>query len=110
MTVLDFRKLVNKYAIILIVAHGLVFLVRLVFIQLFPESMESNRLTQLLIVNSSMIIHFIINIIAALLVISDSKKLNINNNVIIIATLIYSLLGVSMFLLLANHKVHKVNA
>lgn len=46
----------------------------------------------------------------ALIVINDSKKLDMKNNLIIVATILFSLVGVCMFLILANREIKKVNA
>ena len=110
MTNFEFKKLVNKYAIILIIAYGVRFLIGIILQQISPETLGLDRELHLLAINSTWIFQFLVNIVAALFVVSDSKKLKINNNLIIFATIIFSLVGISMFLLLINRETHKANA
>jgi len=110
MTNLDFKKLVNKYAIILIISYGLTFLLGIVLREMFPINSGQPEETNIIMMNIPMIFQFFINIVISLILIEDSKKLDIKNNLIIVATILFSLVGVCMFLLLANREKEKANA
>lgn len=110
MTNLDFKKLVNKYAVLLVIAYGINFLFYIFFLQISPDTLGLDKTSYLLAKNSNWLIQFIFNIIAALFVVADSKKFEIKNNLIIIATIIFSLLGISMFLILVNRETNKASA
>lgn len=110
MTNNDFKKLVNKYAIILIVSYGLTYLLRIVLREIFPINSGQPEEMNIIMMNIPMIFQFFINIVISLILIRDSKKLDIKNNLIIVATILFSLVGVCMFLLLANREKEKANA
>ena len=110
MTNLDFRKLVNKYAVILIVVYGLSFLMGFLIQNLIPAPTGIADERNFLAMNSPLIFQMFCNVIISLFVIEDSKKLEIKNNLIIVATIIFSLAGICMFLLLANREIEKANA
>jgi len=109
MTNIDFKKLVNKYAIILIVSYGLTFLLGLLLNNLFSGTSGQHE-RNLIMMNIPMIFQFLANIVVSLIIIEDSKKIKIKNNLIIVATILFSMVGVCMFLLLANREYEKANA
>jgi len=110
MTNLDFKKLVNKYAIILIISYGLTFLLGIVLREMFPLNSGKQEEMNLIMRNIPFIFQFFINIVISLIIIEDLKKQEIKNNLIIVATILFSLVGVCMFLLLANRENEKANA
>ncbi len=110
MTNVEFKKLINKYAVILIVSYGLIFLIDTVMQRIFPMNSDSTGELRLVIMNYHWIFHTLINLIIALFIINDSKKLEIKNNLIIVATVLFSLVGVCMFLLIANREIDKASA
>ena len=110
MTNLDFKKLVNKYAIILIISYGLTFLLGIILREMFPLNSGQQEEMNLIMRNIPFIFQFFINIVISLIIIEDLKKLEIKNNLIIVATILFSLVGVCMFLLLANRENEKANA
>jgi len=110
MTNNDFKKLVNKYAIILIVSYGLTYVLRIVLREMFPINSGQQEEMNIIMMNIPIVFQFFINIVISLILIEDSKKLDIKNNLIIISTILFSLVGVCMFLLLANRETEKANA
>jgi hypothetical protein len=110
MTNFDFKKLVNKYAIILIISYGLTFLLGILLQGMFPGTSGQQEEMSLIMKNIPLIFQFFINIVISLIIIEDSKKLEIKNNLIIVAAILFSLVGVCMFLLLANREKEKANA
>ena len=110
MTNLDFKKLVNKYAVILIISYGITFLIGMILQRISPETIGVEEEMHILLMSSTWIFQFFINVIVALIVINDSKKLDMKNNLVIVATILFSLVGVCMFLILANREIKKANA
>lgn len=110
MTNFDFKKLVNKYAIILVISYGLTFLLGKLLREMFPITSGQQEEMSLIMMIIPMIFQFFINIGISLIIFKDSKKIEIKNNLIIVATILFSLVGVCMFLLLANRETEKTNA
>jgi hypothetical protein len=107
MTNLDFKKLVNKYAVILIISYGITFLIGIILQRISPETIGLEKEMHIFLMSSTWIFQFFINVIVALIVINDSKKLEMKNNLIIVATILFLLVGVCMFLILANREITK---
>ncbi|MDR2009459.1 MAG: hypothetical protein LBQ22_03150 [Bacteroidales bacterium] len=97
----DFNTLVNKYAILLFVGYLLTFLFNSVLPRLLAEEVFSN-----LFLISGMIT-LITNIVALILVYRDFKRYNLKNNLIIVITLFFSLVGVTMFFITLNNEIKK---
>jgi len=57
--------------------------------------------------SSTWIIQFIVNIIAAVLISNDLKKYGFKNNLIVLMTLFFSLIGITMFFIIANKEFRK---
>lgn len=104
MTNNQFRTLINKYAILIFIGYSATFLISTVIQRLIPSANTGN--TDIIGILSSLtwIIQLIINIIAAILISKDMKKLNIKNNLIIVLTVLYSLIGITMFFITTNGK------
>jgi len=106
MTNNEFKTLLNKYAILIFIGYLLVFLIIMITQRLIP-SQEINSTAIGFLASSSWIMQFIFNIIAAVLISKDLKKINYKNNLIVIMTMLFSLIGITMFFITLNREVKK---
>ncbi len=104
MTTNEFRALINKYAILIFVGYALSFLINR-SIQYSSLTWIDDSLISILIYSLVFVIQLIINIIAAILISKDMKRFNINNNLIIVITVFFSLVGVVMFFITLNREL-----
>ena len=105
MTNNDFRTLVNKYAILIFIGYALNFVIITVVQRLIPD-LNNHRASFIGILSSSAwLIQFAINIIAAILISKDLKRHNIKNNLIIAMTVMFSLIGITMFFISASREM-----
>ena len=97
MTKNGFIQLVNKYAILIFIGYALTFIISSAIQRLNPNTII--RTTEFIgIISSSIwLIQLIINIIAAVLISKDLKKMEIKNNLIVLMTVFFSLIGITMF-------------
>ena len=110
MTNNEFRALVNKYAILILIGYSLNFLI-LSVIQRFIPNTDLGTINLIEILSSSTwLIQLIINIIAAILISKDLKKYKMKNNLIIVMTVLFSLIGITMFFITANREVKTTHA
>ena len=105
MTNNEFRILVNKYAVLIFIGYALTFLVSNVIDRLISDTINNEYLYSTLLKSLPLLIQFIINIIAAILISKDFKKLNVKNNLIVIITLLFSLIGITMFFIITNREM-----
>ena len=108
MTNNQFRTLINKYAILIFIGYSLTFLISTLIQRLIPSVTSVNRGNTDIIgilSSSTWIIQLIINIIAAILISKDLKKLEIKNNLIVIMTVCFSLIGITMFFITTNREM-----
>jgi len=110
MTNNDFKKLVNKYALIIFIGYSLNFIIGVVFERIIPIGNEGTLTFMSTLLSLTWLIQLIINIIAAILISKDMKRINIKNNFIILATIFFSLIGISMFFITANKEIVKTSA
>ena len=105
MTNHEFRTLVNKYAILIFIGYSLTFLISTGTQYLIPSANIGEHDFIGFLLSSTWIIQLIINIIAAILISKDLKKLNIKNNLIVVMTVLFSLIGITMFFIMTNRKM-----
>jgi len=105
MTNKNFRTLVNKYAVLIFIGYSLTFLISTIIQRLIPEANTGNSSIIGFLSSSTWIIQLIINIIAAILVSKDMKRLDIKNNLIVAMTVLFSLIGITMFFITANREI-----
>ncbi len=104
MTNNEFKTLLNKYAILIFIGYLLSFLIIIIAHRLIPYQDVNSKAISFL-ASSSWIIQFIFNIIAAVLISKDLKKVNCKNNLIVIMTILFSLIGITMFFITLNREV-----
>ncbi len=104
----DFRNLVNKYALLLLVGFALGTIITKISIYAIPYNYESTTL-KTIFYSIPTGVNIIINIIAAILVSKDMKRYNLYNNLIIVMTLFFSLIGVTMFFITANREIKNIS-
>uniref|UniRef100_UPI003216640A hypothetical protein n=1 Tax=uncultured Draconibacterium sp. TaxID=1573823 RepID=UPI003216640A len=105
MTNNQFRTLINKYAILVFVGYFLTFLVSTIIQRSIPDANTGNPEIIGFLSSSIWIIQLIVNIIAAILVSKDLKRLNIKNNLIVVMTVLFSLIGITMFFITINREM-----
>jgi len=105
MTNNEFKILVNKYAILIFIGYALSFLASNIVYRLMSDYIGTSYLLNSLLTTLPMFIQFIINIIAATLISKDLKKINIKNNLIVVMTVLFSLIGIAMFFITANREI-----
>ena len=105
MTNNNFRTLVNKYAILIFIGYSLTFLISTIIQRLIPEANTGNPGIIGILSSSTWIIQLIVNIIAAIFISKDLKRLNIKNNLIIVMTVLFSLIGITMFFISVNREM-----
>jgi Co/Zn/Cd efflux system component len=105
MTNKEFQSLINKYAILLFIGYFLSFILSTVIVRFVStEYLQYPNLIEYLS-SASGIIQLIVNIIAAVLISKDMKKLQIKNSLIVIMTVLFSLIGITMFFISANKEI-----
>ena len=109
MTNKDFNTLINKYAILIGIGYGLDFLILTIIQRLIPTPNTGNYDIIGLLTSSTWIIQFIVNFIAAMWVYKDMKLCEIKNKLIVVMTLLFSLLGVTMFFITINRENKKAS-
>ena len=109
MTNNHFRTLINKYAILIFIGYSLTFLISTVFHHLIPKVNGGNAIIVGTLTSLTWIIQLIINIIAAIFISKDLKKLDIKNNLIIVMTVMFSLIGITMFFITTNRETNNVS-
>ena len=100
MTNNEFRLLLNKYAILLFIGYALIFIISTVIYRFLPDTNGNDVLLNSLFSLLPTMIQLIINIIAAIMVSKDMQTLNIKNNLIVIFTIFFSLIGITMFFIM----------
>ncbi|PKP25205.1 MAG: hypothetical protein CVU06_04335 [Bacteroidetes bacterium HGW-Bacteroidetes-22] len=110
MTNLNYMKLVNKYAIILVISYCLAFFLPIIEQNFFPMTSGQLREMGYIRANFPLIFQFFINIVISLFIIRDLMKLRIKNNLIVAVTIVFSFMGVCLLLLLADREKGKANA
>jgi len=105
MTNKEFRTLVNKYSILIFIGYSLNFLISTVIQRFIPSANSGNFDFIGILASSTWIIQFIINIIAAILISKDLKRLNIKNNLTVVMTVLFSLIGITMFFIMTNREI-----
>ena len=105
MTNNEFRALINKYAILIFIGYSLNFLISTGIQYLIPIANTGEPNTIGFLSSSTWIIQLAINIIAAILISKDMKKLNIKNNMIVVMTVLFSLIGITMFFIMTNREM-----
>jgi protein-S-isoprenylcysteine O-methyltransferase Ste14 len=105
MTSNEFRALVNKYAILIFIGYALNFVTITVVQRLIPGSNNHDVSFIGILSSSTWLIQFVINIIAAILISKDLKRHNIKNNLIVAMTVMFSLIGITMFFISANSEM-----
>ena len=109
MTNNEFRTLVNKYAILIFIGYLLNFLI-LTVIQRFIPIVNLGGFDFIGILASfTWVIQLVINIIVAILISKDLKRLNIKNNLIVVMTVLFSLIGITMFFIMINKEIKNVS-
>ena len=110
MTNNKFKSLLNKYAIIIAIGYSINFIISVVIIRLIPIYPSETVSTIMGILGSlTWLIQLIINIIVAILISKDLKQLEIKNNLIIIMTILFSLIGLTMFFITINREIKGSN-
>jgi len=110
MTNNEFRLLVNKYAILIFIGYSLNFLISTVIQRFIPGAYTGNVDIVRILASSTWVIQLIINIIAAILISKDLRKLEIKNNLIVIMTVLFSLIGITMFFISANRAIKSIQS
>lgn len=105
MTNNQFRALINKYAILIFIGYSSTFIVSIVIQRLIPSVNIGNPDIIGFLSSSTWLIQLIVNIIAAILISKDLKRLNIKNNLIVVMTVLFSLIGITMFFISANREM-----
>ena len=109
MTNNHFRTLINKYAILIFIGYSVTFLISIVIQRLIPNVNTGTTDIIGILSSSTWIIQLIINIIAAIFISKDLKKLNIKNNLIIVMTVLFSLIGITMFFITTNRETNNAS-
>ncbi len=109
MTNNHFRTLINKYAILIFIGYSVTFLISIVIQRLIPNVNTGTTDIIGILASSTWIIQLIINIIAAIFISKDLKKLNIKNNLIIVMTVLFSLIGITMFFITTNRETNNAS-
>ena len=109
MTNNNFKTLINKYAILIFIGYSLTFLISTIIQRLIFEVNAGNQSFIGFLSSSTWIIQLIVNIIAAILVSRDMKRLNIKNNLIVAMTVLFSMIGITMFFITANREMKNTN-
>lgn len=109
MTNNHFRTLINKYAILIFIGYSVTFLISIVIQRLIPNVNSGTTDIIGILASSTWIIQLIINIIAAIFISKDLKKLNIKNNLIIVMTVLFSLIGITMFFITTNRETNNAS-
>ncbi len=105
----EFKPLINKYAILISIGYLSTFIfTNLIQYWIFP--IANNNMQNVLgyLSSSSWVIQIVINIIAAILISKDLKKLELKNTLIIVMTLLFSLIGITMFFITINREAKEV--
>lgn len=105
MTNNQFRTLINKYAILIFIGYSVTFLISTVVQRLIPNVNTGNTDIIGILSSSTWVIQLIINIIASILIAKDLKKMNIKNNLIVVMTALFSLIGITMFFIMTNREM-----
>ncbi len=103
----QFRALINKYAILIFIGYSLTFLISLIARHVPPSSHTSYTEFIELLDGFNWIIGMVINIITAILILKDLKKLGLKQNLIVVMTLFFSLIGVTMFFITITREMKK---
>ena len=109
MTNNKFNILVNKYAILIFIGYAIAFIISNIVFRLIPNGNESGIMLKSYLSTFSIIVQFIINMIAAILISKDLKRLNIKNNLIVIMTLLFSLIGITMFFIITTKEIRNAS-
>jgi hypothetical protein len=106
----DFKKLINKYSILLLIGYSLTF-VMFLFSNRLVEIFNYNdsEFWPIIFTISTLIIQLFVNIFAAYFVSDDLKEYGIKNNLIIVMTLLFSLLGITMFFISISKKAENAS-
>ena len=110
MTNNEFRALVNKYAILIFIGYSLNFLLLTLIQRFIPSAIAGNFDFMEVLASSTWLIQLIINIIAAILISKDLKKYHIKNNLIIVMTVLFSLIGITMFFITTNREMKNASS
>ena len=102
----EFNTLVNKYAILIFIGYALNFLIVTV-IQRFIHQINPAESFIGILSSSTWLIQFCINIIAAVLISKDLIRFRMKNNLIVVMTIFFSLIGITMFFISANREIRK---
>ncbi len=105
MTNNQFRTLINKYAILIFIGYSVTFLISTVIQRLIPDVNTGTTDIIGILSSSTWVIQLIINIIASILIAKDLKKMNIKNNLIVVMTALFSLIGITMFFIVTNREM-----
>ena len=105
MTSSKFRILVNKYAILIFIGYALSFIISTIVFRFLPDTINNNYLLRDTISLLPTLIQLTINIIAAFMISKDLQELQIRNNLIVIMTVLFSLIGVTMFFISVNREM-----
>lgn len=100
----EYTSLVNKYAILLFIGLGLSELIKLYLNHFYP-GMTGEPVQSMYLSNLHLVIMLITNIIAAVWVSKDLKKFKVTSNLIVVMTVFFSLLGVTMFFIITNRSL-----
>ena len=105
MTNNEFRILVNKYAILIFIGYAMSFIISTIVYRFIPDTINNNYLLRDLISLLPTLIQLTINIIAAFMISKDLQELKIKNNLIVIMTVLFSLIGITMFFIMTNREM-----
>ena len=109
MTNSDFRQLINKYAILVFIGYFASFALANIIQRFIPKTNAEDYNIIGLLSTFAWVIQMIINIIAATLISKDLKKLDIKNRLIIMITVLFSLIGITMFFITINREIKKAS-
>jgi hypothetical protein len=104
----DFNRLINKYAIIILIGYAFKFLTLTISRLLTSEMGYSPRGLFVQIATFSWVLMLILNIIVAISLAKEMKKYDIKNKMIIVMSIFFSLVGVTMFFISANREMKEV--
>lgn len=110
MTNNQFRSLINKYAILIFIGYALTFLMSTLSQRLIPDVNTGDSGIIGVLSASTWIIQLIINSIAAIFISKDLKKMGIKNHLIIIMTVLFSLIGITMFFITTNREMNNASS
>lgn len=105
MTDILFKRLINKYAILLVIGMAYPFVINMTMSYLNTFTEVSDSIVFSTLSYSIYVFQLILNIITSIIVYNDMKNFRTRSNFIVVVSLLFSIVGVVMFLLMASREL-----